>query len=122
MNQKICLNKAFSLIELLVVIGIIGVLSSVIMANINSGRIKAKDAAFKLELKSKIADVINSCENHVLSDADVPAEGAHSAGNILSQNCGPAAKVTFTVEFTPTNGSDCTKGTIKQDSVQFEGC
>lgn len=44
-------NKGFTLIELLVVVAIIGLLSSVVMASLNSARAKAKDAAVRMGVR-----------------------------------------------------------------------
>lgn len=50
MKNKLIFNKGFTLIEILVVIAIISLLSSVILSSLNGARIKTRDAQRKVEL------------------------------------------------------------------------
>jgi prepilin-type N-terminal cleavage/methylation domain-containing protein len=74
--KKTYLQKGFTLIELLVVIAIIGILSSVVLASLNTARGKGSDAA----VKSNLANIRSQAEIIYDTDGDYDAVcGANGA-------------------------------------------
>lgn len=70
------LNKGFTLIELLVVIAIIGILASVVLASLNSARVKARNAAHVSQLR----EYQKSFEMYFANHGVYPPQGAATWG------------------------------------------
>src|SRR5438046_347729 len=88
--------KGFTLIELLVVIAIIGILSSVVLASLNTARNKGADAA----VKSNIESIRPQAELYYDSNSSKYS----STGSAVSVNCGTTFTAsTFLADTTVTN-------------------
>lgn len=73
LQQKGPRNKAFTLIELLVVIAIIGILSSIVLASLNTARAKARDARRLADMRT----IENALQMYYLQYGSVPVTSAY---------------------------------------------
>lgn len=71
-------KKAFSLVELLIVIAIIGILSSVVIINISNSKIKARDAKRKGDLNQIGLAFLNY--HSVTDNYSIPGTGSQGLG------------------------------------------
>lgn len=97
--MKKTFSRGFTLIELLVVIAIIGILSSVVLASLNTARAKGADAAIKSNLnniraQAELSYDTNTNYSSVCTDANVVkgvAAAASAAGATWTSTSNNAA-------------------------------
>ena len=107
-------TKGFTLIELLVVVAIIGILSSVVLASLNSARAKARDARRAVDLKQ----LATALEIYYLDNNAFPGAGGCSSVNhsAVNENWGLDAGSAWTInpplvgQYIATIPSDPTNG------------
>ncbi|NTW14299.1 MAG: type II secretion system protein [Candidatus Moranbacteria bacterium] len=125
--------QAFTLIELLIVISIIGILASIVLVSLAGARQRASIAVFKQQANSFKTAMVNMCDTNMLSNvADIMAvipSGAlpdgitFSNGDIVSLNCGPTGSAVFRINVHSTHLTTECIGTVEQTGVtNWVGC
>jgi len=112
-------QKGFTFIELMVVISIIGLLSSVVLSSVVVVRKKSLAAAFKTEMSSLLPALIEICLERPIVPSDVAPTVNHLQG-VIDQNltnCAPDGPGDFAIAITATANINCTAGLTQQQSA-----
>ena len=130
-NKNLKSEKAFTLIEILIVILIIGILAAAIITSLMIARSRARDASFKSTAKSIQTALVSCCINPGMVLGNTPGgsmcaggENYPNSASIRTISGGNCSGNYFLKIITPgiKNNGNCEQATITTDEIIYIGC
>jgi prepilin-type N-terminal cleavage/methylation domain-containing protein len=112
-------QKGFTLIELLVVIAIIGILSSVVLASLNTARGKGADAAIKEDLNNGRASAELFYDNQSPNTYAGVCAASGSTGGLATMVAGATSAGGTNVKCGDASGGWAAEAQLKGDSTHW---